>query len=260
MRLDWLKIIELELEEGRSSALATVVAVEGTELSQPGEQLLMLEDETLHGDLGSPELGLRLAAAFRQARGASGYYEIVLPVEEPTPGEVRVYVEVYEPRPEVLIIGGGHVGKCVAHLAHFTGLAVSVADDRAAFASLERFPMARRVHCGPLPELLPALPTHRLTYVVICTRGHAYDELAVAEMLRKPHAYVGLLGSKRKALEIYKNLERSGFERGQLQTVHTPIGLPIGAETPEEIALSILAEILSLARSKDRYKVQRVRA
>jgi xanthine dehydrogenase accessory factor len=258
LKSSWIGWIERELQAGRWCALATVVEVQGTELSQPGEKVLLLQDGTVHGDLGSPELALRLAEAFQRDRGVSWFYEVLLPLEEPRPGQVRVYVEVYAPNPEVLVIGGGHVGKCVAELARFVGLGVLVADDRPGFANLDRFPMARHCFVGEMPELLPTLPTHEHSYVVICTRGHGYDQLAVGVMLRKPHAYVGLLGSRRKALEIGKSLRRQGYTQAELDGVRTPIGLAIGAETPEEIAVSIVAEILSLARSKDRYKVQRI--
>ena len=227
-------------------------------LSQLGEKLLLLEDGTLHGDLGCPELALRLAEAFQRQRGTSTCYEVELPVQEPTKGRVRAYVELYAPPVELLVLGGGHVGKCVADLAGFVGLPVLVADDRPAFASAERFPRARQLFVGELPSLLPGLPTHTNSYVVICTRGHGYDELAVGTMLRKPHAYIGLLGSKRKAIEIGRSLLKQGYTQAELDGVHTPIGLPIGAETPEEIAVSILAEILSLCRSKDRNHVQRI--
>jgi xanthine dehydrogenase accessory factor len=254
----WIERIERELQEGRWCALATAIEVQGTEISRPGEKLLLLADGTILGDLGSPELALRLVAAFQRGRGVSCFYEMLLPLQESAPGQVRVYLEVFAPPPEVLIIGGGHVGKCVAELAGYVGLPVLVADDRAAFANAQRFPLARQCFVGELPELLPTLPTHPASYVVICTRGHGYDELAVGVMLRKPHAYVGLLGSKRKAVEIARGLHRQGLSQAELDGVHTPIGLPIGAETPEEIAVSIVAEILSLARSKERYRVQRI--
>jgi xanthine dehydrogenase accessory factor len=258
VRPEWIEIIERELAAGRWAALATVVAVTGTELASPGDKSLLLADGTIRGDLGSPELAVRLAEAFHEQRGVSLLYDVALPVHEPTEGHVRAYLEVYTPPPEVVIIGGGHVGKAVAHLASFVGFSVLVVDDRAAFASRERFPMARECHAGELAEVLPRLPTHELSYVVICTRGHSHDELAVGAMLRKPHAYIGLLGSKRKAIEIFKSLEKQGLTRDRLERVHTPVGLPIGAETPEEIAVSITAEILSLARSKERFRVQRI--
>jgi xanthine dehydrogenase accessory factor len=258
-RTSWIRRIESEIAAGRWCALATVLSVQSTETAGPGQKLLLLADGTILGDLGSPALAMRLVAVFTRERGVSRYYDVLLPIsDESGEGEVRAYVEVHAPEPELVILGGGHVGKSVAHLASFVGLPFLVADDRPAFASEERFPDARLRYCGDLAEILPAMPTHEHSFIVICTRGHSYDEMAVRVMLRKPHAYVGLLGSRRKAIEIARSLEEQGFSKTELERVHTPIGLDIGAETPAEIAVSILAEILSLARSKDLYKVQRI--
>ena len=257
-RTSWIRRIEGEIAAGRWCALATIVSAD-TEITAVGQKLLFLADGTILGDLGSPELAMRLVAAFTRERGVSRYYDVLLTIpEESGGGEARVYVEVHAPEPELVILGGGHVGKSVAHLASFVGLPFVIADDRPAFASEERFPLARSRHSGDLAEILPAIPTHEYSFIVICTRGHSYDELAVRVSLRKPHAYIGLLGSRRKAIEIARSLEEQGYSKTELDRVHTPIGLDIGAETPEEIAVSILAEILSFARSKDLYKVQRI--
>ncbi len=256
MKTHWLHEIQATLDRGEWTALATVITAKETTLTSPGEKLLLRQDGSFRGDLGCPELAATVAQAFYGALCESHFYDLRVPLRPG--GEIRIYTEIHAPTPEVVIIGAGHVGKAVAKLADFVALSVVVADDRQSFASPSRFPMARSVHSGPFEELLPSLPTHGYSYIVICTRGHKYDEFAVGAMLRKPRAYLGLLGSKRKALEIRSSLGEQGFSKAELDDIHTPVGLSIGAETPEEIAVSIIAEILSLCRSKGRFKVKTV--
>ncbi len=155
----------------------------------------------------------------------------------------EIYVEPWVAPAEVVVAGGGHVGKAVATLAKFLGYRVAVLDDRPEFAGRERFPDADALLAGDIEQSLAEYPLTACSAVVIVTRGHKYDYQALAAALRSPAGYVGLMGSKRKVTLIYRQLLADGISVERLRDVHSPIGLDIGAVSPEEIAVSIMAEV-----------------
>lgn len=157
-------------------------------------------------------------------------------------GGDELYVEPITPPVEIVVVGAGHVGRAVATAASFLGHRVVVIDDRADFANNERFPGAE-VICGDVGESISTRVVSPSSAVVIVTRGHKYDYEALAAAVRTPAFYVGLMGSRRKVALIYRQLAADGVPLRRLRDVHAPIGLDIGAVTPEEIALSIMAEI-----------------
>jgi len=146
--------------------------------------------------------------------------------------------------PTVYIFGGGHVSAQIAPLAALVDFKVVVTDDRPEFAAPERFPSAEEVVCRPFEGVVEALKPGKQAYLVIVTRGHRHDGLVLAQALRSPAAYVGMIGSRRKLKAISEALLAQGFSQEDLDRVHSPIGLNIGAETPEEIAVSIVAELI----------------
>jgi xanthine dehydrogenase accessory factor len=148
--------------------------------------------------------------------------------------------------PKLFIYGAGHISQYISRAAKMVDFHVTVIDDRASFANRERFPEADEV----IPEdfrtvLMKTGPCYN-GYAVIVTRGHKHDALVLEEVLKKPLRYIGMIGSKRKVKIIYDNLEKKGFGRKLLKTVHAPIGIDIGAETPQEIAMSIVAELIKV--------------
>jgi xanthine dehydrogenase accessory factor len=150
------------------------------------------------------------------------------------------------PRCRLLIVGGGHVGKAVADLAADLEFDVWIVDDRAEFASPERFPTAERRIAGPVSEVLPSLEITPNTYCLIVTRGHNHDEEALYHLIDRGARYVGMIGSRRKVAHTLEALREEGVDDARLERVHAPIGVPIGAETPEEIAVSIAAELIQV--------------
>jgi xanthine dehydrogenase accessory factor len=150
--------------------------------------------------------------------------------------------------PTALILGGGHVGLNVAKVAKVAGFDVAVADDREAFANKERFPEASGIYAGPWDELFPKFEVNNHTYLVLVTRGHKGDLDCLRWAVTTPARYIGMIGSKRKFIEICKVLEREGVPAERRERVHSPIGLDIGALTPEEIAVSIVAEMIAVRR------------
>jgi xanthine dehydrogenase accessory factor len=166
-------------------------------------------------------------------------------VEEP----VRVHAQPLLAVPTACIFGAGHIGAVVAHLAQLVGFRVAVVDDREEFANAARFPQAEQIIVAPLEEAFAELAVSDRDSVVVVTRGHMLDEEAVALALGTPARYLGMIGSKRKVAAIRERLRARGFTDDGLARLHAPIGLPIGAHTVEEIAVSIVAELVAVRRA-----------
>ena len=164
------------------------------------------------------------------------------------PSSTELYAIHLEPNPEVIVAGAGHVGVEVAWLAHRSGFAVTVLDNRADFLVPSRFPVGVRTIADEIPETLEKLKPGPSAYVIIATRGHKDDLEAIASVVLRPLRYLGMLGSKRKILTLFKELRRHGASEEDLARICTPIGLDIGALTPPEIALSIVSQMVSVRR------------
>ncbi len=163
-------------------------------------------------------------------------------------GAARLLFEISRPPLELIVCGGGHVGQAVAKAARFLDFNVTVIDDRAEFSSREKFPdPSVRLIAEDFVRALQSLTITQAAHVVIVTRGHKHDEICLREVIEKPARYIGMIGSRRRTTTIREHLRREGVAAEFLRRVHSPIGLDIGAQTPEEIALAILAEIV-LAR------------
>ena len=160
----------------------------------------------------------------------------------------QVMLEVHERPATLLIIGAGHVGKALATIGDMCGFSVEVIDDRPEFANAERFPEADRITCGRFEEVLDGYPIDANTYVVCVTRGHKHDETSLRLVAPTDAAYVGMIGSKRRVGAVLQHLVEDGVDPRAVERVYTPIGLDIGAETAEEIAVSIMAEIIRARR------------
>ena len=174
-----------------------------------------------------------------------------------SPGLVRCpgtgrefFIDPLERTPVLLLFGAGHISTCLAPLAKKLGFRIVVVDDRAEYANTDRFPDADEIHAMPIEQAVRQIQTTYATYIAIMTRGHTHDRLVLEAMLPKPHAYMGMIGSTNKRDVIYDVLMKSGFTPDALSAVYSPIGLDIGAETPDEIAVSIVAEIISLRSEK----------
>lgn len=162
--------------------------------------------------------------------------------------------EWFEGKPHLVICGAGHVGKQVAKIGKFLDFHVNVVDNRPEFASEEKLPDADRVYCIPFEQISDILPVYENAYYVVMTSGHGADGICVQQLLKRPHKYLGLMGSKGKKAMIQQNLRDAGFLEDLIASIYTPIGLSIGAVTPEEIAISIAAELVQV-RSQSSEKV-----
>ena len=161
-------------------------------------------------------------------------------------GTLEVYVEPILPDPLVLIIGGGHVGKAVVHLAKWMGFRVAVSDDRTEFCNKEANPDADEFYPVLMEDLSKHLKFNKQTFIILTTRGANVDIDGLPNLLDQPFAYLGIIGSKRRWAVTQKALLEKGISAENLARIHSPIGLELNAETPEEIAVSIMAEILML--------------
>ncbi|MCI6303388.1 MAG: XdhC family protein [Blautia sp.] len=166
--------------------------------------------------------------------------------------ETDFFVEIYVKNPQLIILGGGHVSQPVAKIGKMLGFHVTVMDDREEFVTKERFPDADRLIQGTYEEIPEKIPVYENAYYVIVTRGHLGDSASARQILKRPYVYLGMIGSRNKVKLTREKLLREGFTEDQLDTIHAPIGLPIGGHMPAEIAVSITAEIV---QEKNKYNV-----
>lgn len=161
-------------------------------------------------------------------------------------GDTDIFVEIYLKNPRLVILGAGHVSQPVAHIGKLLGFHVTVMDDREGFLNRERFPDADELVLGSFEELSEKIPPYENAYYVVITRGHMGDTVCARQILKRPYAYFGMIGSKNKVRLTREKLLGEGFSEEALDTVYSPIGLPIGGQLPEEIAVSILAQIIQV--------------
>ena len=218
-------------------ALATLVRGD-----QAGKSAVVWLDREPLGDLG---LGEAEAQVIEDARGVlRGRQHKLLRYEN-----FSVFVEVQRRAPEMLIVGAGHIALPLAQVAAMCDFSVTVLDDRPGFVSEDRFPTARRRIAGPLRETVRDLPVDQDTFVVLVTRGHSHDVECLLEVLDRPVGYIGMIGSQRRVDAVFQLLiEEMGIAAEKLDRVYAPIGIAIGARTPAEIAVCIMAEVVNVLR------------
>ncbi|MFN2121166.1 MAG: XdhC family protein [Anaerolineales bacterium] len=237
--------------DGKAGAVCTVFSSEGSTPRHAGSKMLVYADGHILGSVGGGDMEHRVVSEALQSiiDGQSRMlrYNLADP-DRGDPGvcggQVEVYVEPILPAPTLVVIGGGHVGKAVAHLAKWLQFRVVVSDDRPEFCNKEAMPDADEFHVGPLAELPTKVEITSRTFLVLTTRGSNVDAEGLPALLGLGAAYIGVIGSKRRWATTMKELQGRGIHKEQLAGVHSPMGLELHAETPEEIAVSIMAEVL----------------
>jgi xanthine dehydrogenase accessory factor len=250
--------IDAALTEGRPVALVTIVRAQGSTPQRVGARMLVFEDGAILGTIGGgcyeQDAAGKARLALSTGRSTLAHYDLNDDFAEEQGlvcgGQMDVFIDPLLPVPRVCVVGAGHVGYHVAHLAATVGFAVTVVDDRTAFADANRFPTAERVEVAEIPDWIASADLTPRDYLVVVTRGHREDLAALRAALSTQAAYVGLIGSKAKIARLYGMLEAEGVSRAVLEAVHAPIGLDIGAVTPQEIAVSIVAEIVAHRRGR----------
>ncbi len=257
VRTQIVEIIEQALSGGEAVAVATVIDL-GEQRDQGillGGKMLVHKDGSTVGGIGG---GAIEEAVRESAVGAleerprleaqtvhvAAEGDAVSRRSQARAGDARVMIEVHEAPGQLLVVGGGHVGLALATMGDMLGFRVTVVDDRLEFANEERFPMAQRVIAEEPAPALDALDINDSTYAVLVSRGHQLDEEGLRHLVGRGAAYVGMIGSRRRTGTVLQHLADDGFGLADLEAVYTPIGLDIGAETPEEIAMSILSEMV----------------
>jgi len=247
------------LTRGDEVALITIVSSNGSTPQRVGAKMLVFADGRTVGTIGGGcyenDALLKARDALRTRKAIRAKYDLNDDFAEDTGlvcgGQMEVFIEPLEAPPAVYVFGAGHVGFYVARLASDAGFEVHVVDDRAAFANRERFPGAAEVVVDDIPTWLAATTLPPSAYAVVVTRGHRHDLDALQALAGRPLRYLGLIGSRAKVARLYEQLLAQGQTRLEdLSHVHAPIGLDIGAVTPQEIAVSIVAELVAVRRGR----------
>ncbi|MBI2956932.1 MAG: XdhC family protein [Acidobacteria bacterium] len=249
------EIVRLQ-RQGRKAALATIVHTAGSIPSFQSSKMLVRDDGSIFGTVGGGCVEAEVWAAAREVMeeekprklsfnlNADPRYDIGLTCG----GTLEIYIEPVLARPTCYVFGAGHVGYFTARVAALAGFSLVVCDDRPQFANRERFPDAASLHADEWEKIFAQLEPNEFSYLVIATRGHKDDMRVLRWAVTTRARYIGLIGSQRKVLSIYKVLKEEGVPREKLERVHAPIGIEIGALTPEEIAVSIVAEMIAVRR------------
>lgn len=255
-------LVELE-KNNQPFALCTVTKSEGSTPRHVGSKMLVYPDGKFIGTVGGGDLEHRVLdeAWMALSDGEPRYlhYNMADPSRgDPgvCGGQVEVFVEPILPAPTLVVIGAGHVGKAVVHLAKWLGFHVAVSDDRAEFCNAETTPGADVYYPVEMGKLVESLKITNRTYLVVTSRGSSVDALGLPSLLESNAAYIGVIGSKRRWATTVKALREKGVKDELIAKVHSPMGLELQAETPEEIAVSIMAEVL-LIRDKGTGKSMR---
>jgi xanthine dehydrogenase accessory factor len=241
---------------GRRAALATIVHTNGSIPSYESSRMLVAEDGSIAGTIGGGCVEAEVWAAAKEVMQKEAPRKMVFNLNNEASydnglicgGTLEVFVEPILPQPMLYLFGGGHVSMAVAKAASAAGFAIGVVDDRETFANKERFPMAQEIYAS-YEDAFQKIHPNAASYLVIVTRGHKEDMRVLAWAVRTEARYLGMIGSKRKVLSVYKALENDGYKPEEFERVYAPMGLEIGALSPEEIAVSVAAELVAVRRN-----------
>jgi xanthine dehydrogenase accessory factor len=244
------------LERGEEAALVTIVSTQGSTPQRVGARMLVFADGRIIGTIGGGcyenDAAGRARESIRTRRAGIARYDLSDALAEENGlicgGRMEVFIEPLDPSPRLIVVGAGHVSQHVARMAADVGFRVHVLDDREAFANRDRFPSADEITVAELAGFLAAADLPPSAYVVVVTRGHTHDLAAMRALAGRPLRYVGMIGSRAKVARIFDTLAGEGASPDWLAGVRAPIGLQIGAVTPEEVAVSIVAELVAVRR------------
>ena len=241
---------------GQKCALATIVQVNGSIPSYESAKLLVREDGSMLGTIGGGCVEAEVWNAAREviqterprtmdfSLGQDAAYDNGLICG----GQLSVFVEPVVPQPQAFIFGAGHISKSISKIANLAGFSTNIIDNREAFANRERFPEAEQIFAEEYEDIFPKLTIRDTSCLIIVTRGHRDDMRVLRWAVTTPARYIAMIGSKRKVIGVVKELEKEGIARPAFERVFAPMGFDIGAITPEEIAVSVVAEMIAVRR------------
>ena len=250
------EIVKLK-KAGKSAAVATVISAKGSTPREEGSKMLVRTDGSIVGSIGGGNLEALVQKAALEIIASGKAQTLHYDLSEKDAAEVGmicggitdILIEPIIPAPMLYIFGAGHISIPLSIIGKMLDFAVTVIDDRTDFANKERFPEVDEIYAEDIKKVFDKLNVNESSYIVIVTRGHAHDEVVLEWAVTTPAFYIGMIGSKTKNQTIYSHLKQRGVSQETLDRVHAPIGLKINAETPEEIAVSIMAEIIHVKRN-----------
>jgi xanthine dehydrogenase accessory factor len=253
------EIVKLQ-RAGHRGAVATIVNVRGSIPSFKTAKMLVRDDGSICGTIGGGCVEAEVWQAAREVMADETSRTLRFDLNQDPKydtglvcgGTLEIFIEPILPPAVLYIFGAGHVAYGLYKVARNAGFEVVVADDREAYANRERFPEARQVIADDFDEALAGVTPNESSYMVIVTRGHRDDMRVLRWAVQTEARYIGMVGSKRKAITIFRELTREGLKPELFDRVHSPVGLDIGAITPEEIAVAIVAEIIAIRRHSER--------
>jgi xanthine dehydrogenase accessory factor len=247
------------IDKSETIALVTIVETKGSTPREVGAKMVVGKDGLIAGTIGGGITEARVIEEVKQAlkEGKGKLLTYHLTKEKAAldkgaicGGDMKLFVDVLHPKEEVLIFGGGHIAVCVSKLVKTVGFRLVIIDDREEFVNKERFPEADEIIVESIEKALKHIKITPSTYIIIVTRGHLQDQEVLASVIKSDAAYLGMIGSSKKNATVFQNLKEQGISAEELKKVHAPIGIDIKAQTPEEIAVSIIAEIIQVRRGK----------
>jgi xanthine dehydrogenase accessory factor len=241
--------------KGARAALATIVHVNGSIPSFESSRMLVLEDGTISGTIGGGCVEAEVWAAAKEVMQEERPRKLTFQLNNEAGydsglicgGQLEIFIEPILPQPILYLFGCGHVSMAAARVAHQAGFGIGVVDDRTTFANPERFPMASEIYTS-YEEAFAKIHPCTSSYLVIVTRGHKDDMNVLEWAVGTSARYIGMIGSRRKVISVFAALEKKGVSPNRFAEVHAPVGIEIGALTPEEIAVSIVAELIAVRR------------
>jgi xanthine dehydrogenase accessory factor len=245
---------------GRRGAVATIVNVRGSIPSFKTAKMLVRDDGSIVGTIGGGCVEAEVWQVAREVMESEKPRSLTFDLNQDPKydtglvcgGTLEIFVEPVLPPADLYIFGAGHVAASLYKVAHIAGFDISIIDDREVYASRERFPEAREVLAEDFDKATSKITPSEASYIVIVTRGHRDDMRMLRWAVQTPARYIGMIGSKRKTITIFKELQAEGLAAELFDRVHAPVGLDIGAITPEEIAVSITAELIAVRRKVER--------
>lgn len=244
---------------GQKCAVATIVQVNGSIPSYESAKMLVREDGSMVGTIGGGCVEAEVWNAAREVIETEKPKHLTFSLGQDAAydnglicgGQLNIFVEPVTPQPQAYIFGGGHVSKSISKIANMAGFSTVIVDDREAFANAERFPEAEATYAEAYEDVFPKLPVTSSSYLIIVTRGHRDDMRVLRWAVTTDARYIAMIGSRRKTISVVRELEKEGLSRELFSKVFAPMGLEIGAETPEEIAISVVAEMIALRRAPE---------
>jgi len=243
-------------KEGRKAALATIINVRGSIPSFESAKMLVRDDGSIVGTIGGGCVEAEVWQAAKEIMQTEKPQTLTFNLNNNPKydsglvcgGTLEIFIEPVMPVSTLYVFGAGHIAWSLYKVARIAGFEIVVVDDRESYANRERFPEARDVYADEYEQVMAQLAPTESSYIVIVTRGHRDDMRVLRWAAETPARYIGMIGSQRKVIAIYKELEKEGIAAEKLARVYAPVGIDIGAITPEEIAVAIVAELIAIRR------------